>query len=58
MSFLDPARAKAQLGFVHDSLPSCLDAIVAAFLAHPPTEPPPGYEARASERELARSARV
>ena len=56
MSFLDPARAKAQLGFVHDPLPSCLDAIVAAFLAHPPTEPPPGYESRAQELKLARSA--
>ena len=53
MSFLDPARAKAELGFVHEPLPSYLGAIVTAFLAHPPKDPPPGYERRDDERRLA-----
>ena len=55
MSFLDPARAKAELGFVHEPLTSYLDAIVAAFLARPPSEPPEGYERREDEIALARS---
>jgi nucleoside-diphosphate-sugar epimerase len=33
MSFLDPARAKAELGFAHEPLASYLGKIVAAFLA-------------------------
>lgn len=53
MSFLDPSRAKAELGFVHQSLRTCLEAIVAAFLAHPPADPPAGYERRDEERRLA-----
>ena len=53
MSFLDPARAKAELGFRHEPLGSYLDKIVASFLAHPPAEPPPGYERRAAERAVA-----
>jgi nucleoside-diphosphate-sugar epimerase len=53
MSFIDPARAKAELAFRHEPLASYLDKIVAAFLAHPPAEPPPGYEHRERERRLA-----
>jgi nucleoside-diphosphate-sugar epimerase len=52
MSFVDPARARAELGFRHEPLASYLDKIVCSFLAHPPAEPPPGYELRAREREL------
>ena len=53
MSFLDPARAKSELGFRHEPLGSYLDKIVTSFLAHPPAEPPPGYESRAAELKLA-----
>ena len=41
MSFLDPTRAKAELGFRHEPLGSYLDKIVTSFLAHPPADPPP-----------------
>jgi nucleoside-diphosphate-sugar epimerase len=54
MSFLDPARAKAELGFRHEPLGSYLDKIVTTFLAHPRADPPPGYEHRAAELSLAR----
>jgi nucleoside-diphosphate-sugar epimerase len=53
MSFLDPARAKAELGFRHEPLGSYLDKIVTSFLARPPADPPPGYESRAVELKLA-----
>ncbi len=53
MSFIDPSLAKAELGFRHEPLRSYLDKIVACFLAHPKPEPPPGYELRATERQLA-----
>jgi len=53
MSFLDPGLAKAELGFRHEPLASYLDKILTSFLAHPPTDPPPGYEHRAKERQLA-----
>ena len=53
MSFLDPARAKAELGFRHEPLGAYLDKIVTSFLAHPPAEAPPGYESRAAELRLA-----
>jgi nucleoside-diphosphate-sugar epimerase len=56
MSFLDPSRAKKELGFRHEPLASYLDKIVSSFLAHPPAEPPPGYEARARERDIGRVA--
>jgi nucleoside-diphosphate-sugar epimerase len=52
MSFLDPARATAELGFRHEPLGSYLDKIVTSFLAHPPADPPPGYESRATELQL------
>jgi nucleoside-diphosphate-sugar epimerase len=53
MSYIDPGLAKAELEFRHEPLGSYLDKIVASFLAHPPAEPPPGYEARATELRLA-----
>jgi nucleoside-diphosphate-sugar epimerase len=54
MSFVDPSLARAELGFRHEPLLSYLDKIVTAFLAHPPAEPPPGYETREAELRLAR----
>jgi nucleoside-diphosphate-sugar epimerase len=53
MSFLDPARARAELGFRHEPLGSYLDKIVTSFLAHPPADPPPEYEHRDAERAVA-----
>jgi hypothetical protein len=53
MSLLDPARARAELGFRHRPLGAYLDAIVASFLAHPPAAPPEGYAHRAAECSLA-----
>ena len=52
MSFLDPARAKEELGFRHEPLGSYLDKIVTNFLAHPRAEAPPGYDRRATELEI------
>lgn len=53
MSCLDPALAKAELGFRHEPLAEYLGRIVASFLAHPPESPPPGYARRAEEIALA-----
>jgi nucleoside-diphosphate-sugar epimerase len=53
MSFLDPARARAELGFRHEPLREYLGRIVAAFLAHPPAAPPPALARRGEERALA-----
>lgn len=53
MSFLDPSRAKQELGFVHEPLGIYLDRIVASFLAHPPVDPPPGLDRRDAEKALA-----
>ncbi len=50
MSFIDPARAKAELGFRHEPLRSYLDKIVTAFLARPAADPPPNYAERPRER--------
>jgi nucleoside-diphosphate-sugar epimerase len=55
MSFLDPERAQAELGFRHEPLPEYLGRIVAAFLAAPPAAPPPALAQRAEERALAES---
>lgn len=55
MSFLDPSRARSELGFVHEPLRAYLDATVAALLAHPSPDPPAGYERRQDEKALARS---
>jgi nucleoside-diphosphate-sugar epimerase len=57
MSFIDPTLATAELGFTHEPPASYLDKIVTSFLAHPPVEPPPGYELRARERQLASTGR-
>jgi nucleoside-diphosphate-sugar epimerase len=53
MSFLDPGRAKAELGFRHEPLREYLGRIVAAFLAQPPASPPPALARRAEETALA-----
>jgi nucleoside-diphosphate-sugar epimerase len=55
MSFLDPRRARAELGFTHRSVAEYLDRIVAAWLAAPPAEPPPVYAGRDREREIGRT---
>ncbi len=54
MSFLDATRSRAELKFVHAPLSTCLTAVVAHFLAHPPALRPPEYARRAEEIELAR----
>lgn len=53
MSFLDPARARDELGFRHLPLDAYLGRLTASFLAHPPPAPTPGYELRAQEIALA-----
>jgi nucleoside-diphosphate-sugar epimerase len=53
MSFLEPARAVAELGFRHEPLRHYLDKIVTSFLTHPPPTPPESYAGRAAELELA-----
>ena len=53
MSFLDPSRAKAELGFRHEALGLYLDKIVTTFLACPPASPPESYATRAAEVALA-----
>jgi hypothetical protein len=55
MSLLDPARARAELGFVATPLPTYLGSIVASFLAHPPAAPPDAYAGRPRELALAGS---
>lgn len=52
MSHLDPARAKALIGFSHRPLGSYLDSMVASFLARHEAEPPGGYRHRISELQL------
>lgn len=54
MSRLDPTRARRELGFRHRSVDEYLGAIVAHFLAQPPSEPPANYGHRDRERALAR----
>ena len=56
MSFVDPARAREELGFVHEPVEVYLAKIVASFLAHPPAGRPEGYARRAEELRLARAA--
>ncbi|HVP67307.1 MAG TPA: epimerase [Anaeromyxobacteraceae bacterium] len=53
MSFLDPSRARDELGFRHESLRGYLGKVVASFLAHPPASPPDGYRSRPAELRLA-----
>jgi nucleoside-diphosphate-sugar epimerase len=53
ISYVDPARAKAELGFRATPLPEAMESIVASFLAHLPEHPPESYAHRPRERELA-----
>jgi nucleoside-diphosphate-sugar epimerase len=53
MSFLDPGRARDELGFRHAPLESCLAAVVSSFTCHTRADRPPGHERRAEERALA-----
>lgn len=53
ISFIDPAKAKAELGFQHEPLRSYLDKIVSNFLNHPPATPPENYQHRQTELALA-----
>ena len=53
MSYLDPAKAKAALGFQHEPLRHYLEKIVTCFLNHPPVTPPAGYAQRPVELTLA-----
>lgn len=54
MSVLDPAKAKAALGFQHEPLRHYLEKIVTCFLNHPPATPPANYAQRHAELALAR----
>lgn len=53
MSFLDPAKAKAALGFQHEPLRHYLEKIVTCFLNHPSATPPANYTQRQAELALA-----
>jgi nucleoside-diphosphate-sugar epimerase len=52
-SFLDPSRAKAELAWRPTPLETQMKAIVASFLANPPSAPPEGYATRREELALA-----
>ena len=54
MSFMDPTKAKSELGFVHTPLWEYIDRAVTAFLGHPSSDRPEGYTERRRESELAR----
>lgn len=53
MSYLDPTKAKTELGFQHEPLGRYLDKIVACFVNHPPATPPENYRHRSAELALA-----
>jgi hypothetical protein len=53
MSVLDPAKARAALGFQHEPLPRYLEKIVNCYLNHPPATPPANYTQRPAELALA-----
>lgn len=55
-SRLTAARAQQELGFRPTPIGEYLGRVVAAWLAHPPMEPPEGYEHRARELEVASAA--
>lgn len=52
MSFLDPARARDELGFHHAPVSRTLAEITACFLARTPADRPAGYARRALELPL------
>jgi nucleoside-diphosphate-sugar epimerase len=54
MSFLDPARARAELGFTHAPLVQGLAAVVSSFVSHTPPDRPPGLARRQEELALLR----
>jgi nucleoside-diphosphate-sugar epimerase len=56
MSFLDPSRARDELGFRHEPLETGLGKVVASFLSHVPPEPPANYRRRPAELRLAAGA--
>jgi nucleoside-diphosphate-sugar epimerase len=56
MSFIDPARARDELGFRHLPAREYMGRIVASFLAHPPADRPKGYAGR--DREVALAERL
>jgi nucleoside-diphosphate-sugar epimerase len=53
MSFVDPSRARRDLGFRHEPLEAYLGRIVASFLAHTPADRPEGCAGREVERRVA-----
>jgi nucleoside-diphosphate-sugar epimerase len=55
MSYLDPTRAKTELGFQHEPLAQYLEKIVACFVNYPRAVPPDNYRHRAAELALAAS---
>lgn len=58
MSYLDPGLAREELGFRHAPLAQSLAAIASSFLAHTPSDRPPGYARRDAERRLLASTSV
>ncbi|HET6437029.1 MAG TPA: NAD-dependent epimerase/dehydratase family protein [Anaeromyxobacter sp.] len=57
MSFLDPSRARDEMGFFHAPLATCLAGVVGSFFAQMPADRPKGYERRTEELSLARAHR-
>jgi nucleoside-diphosphate-sugar epimerase len=53
MSFIDPGKAKKDLGFTHEPLRDYLTAIVRSFLENRPSSPPENYAHRPGELALA-----
>ena len=55
MSFLDPTRARQELGFRHEPLETYLDKVVTSFVNNLPAGPPDSYARRPAELRLASS---
>jgi nucleoside-diphosphate-sugar epimerase len=53
MSFLDPSKARLELGFRHEPLSNYLEKVVNVFLNAPPDSPPANYNHRSAEIALA-----
>lgn len=53
ISFLDPTRARDELGFRHAPLAQSLASVTASFLSHTPSDRPRGYAGRDAERRIA-----